>query len=187
MPMADELIFRTRQDFRDWLSLDSSDQGVWLIFGKDPSLVTLTAAEALEEALCFGWIDGLIKKIDESRYKKYFSPRRKGSQWSEKNKKLVDKLIGEQLMTSKGLEAVERAKRDGTWDAVRDGSIPEERYREFEELVSKSEAALENFRKMPRSAQQQFVGLYFEAKREQTRITRLAKLIDLLEQNKRPM
>jgi uncharacterized protein YdeI (YjbR/CyaY-like superfamily) len=185
--MADELIFRTRQDFRDWLSLNSSDQGVWLVFGKDRSLETLTAAEALEEALCFGWIDGLIKKIDASRYKKYFSPRRKGSRWSERNKKLVDKLIGEQLMTSKGLEAVERAKRDGAWDAVRDGPIPEDRYREFEELVSKSEAALKNFQNLPRSAKQQFVGLYFEAKREQTRINRLAKLIDLLEQNKRPM
>ena len=185
--MADELIFRTRHDFREWLSTHSSDQGVWLIFGKDPSLVTLTAAEALEEALCFGWIDGLIKKIDESRYKKYFSPRRKGSQWSEKNKKLVNKLIAEQLMTSQGLEAVERAKRDGTWDVVHDRTIPEERFSEFEELISKSEAALKNFGNLPRSAQQQFVGLYFEAKREQTRINRLAKLIDLLEKNQRPM
>ncbi|MFZ6028692.1 MAG: YdeI/OmpD-associated family protein [Chloroflexota bacterium] len=185
--MTDELIFRTRQDFRDWLSSNSSGQGVWLIFGKDESLVTLTASEALEEALCFGWIDGLLKKIDESTYKKYFSPRRKGSPWSEKNKKLVDKLIGEKLMTHRGLEAIEQAKRDGQWDIVRDRAIPAERYDEFEKLIRSSKLALENFRKMPKSARQQFVGLYFEAKKEETRVRRLAKLIGLLEQNKKPM
>jgi len=185
--MADDLIFRTRQDFREWLSLNSSSQGIWLVFGKDKSLVTLKASEALEEALCFGWIDGLMKKIDESTYKKYFSPRRKGSLWSETNKKLVDKLTGEQLMTSKGLEVIEQAKRDGTWDIVQDRTIPDERYDEFEKLIKKSKTALDNFRKMPKSAKQQFVGLYFEAKKEETRIKRLAKLISLLEQNKKPM
>lgn len=185
--MTDGLIFRTRQDFREWLSSNSSSQGIWLVFGKDESLVTLTASEALEEALCFGWIDGLLKKIDESTYKKYFSPRRKGSSWSERNKKLVDKLIGEQLMTPRGLEVIEQAKRDGTWDIVQDRTIPAERYDEFEKLIGVSKTALENFRKMPKSTKQQFVGLYFEAKKEETRARRLAKLIDLLEQNKKPM
>ena len=185
--MAENMVFRTRQDFRQWLSSNSSSQGIWLVFGKDESLVTLTASEALEEALCFGWIDGLLTKLDESTYKKYFSPRRRGSLWSERNKKLVDKLIGEQLMTSSGLEVVERAKRDGTWDIVQDRAIPAERYDEFEKLIRRSKTALENFRKMPKSTRQQFVGLYFEAKKEETRVRRLAKLIDLLEQNKKPM
>lgn len=185
--MADEYIFRTRQDFREWLSLNSSRQGIWLIFGKDELLVTLTAAEALEEALCFGWIDGLMKKIDESTYKKYFSPRRKGSKWSEKNKKLVDKLMNGQLMTTRGLDVIEQAKRDGTWDIVHDREIPDERYHEFEELIRGSQTALDHYRKMPKSTKQQFVGLYFEAKKEETRVVRLAKLIDLLEKNKKPM
>ena len=185
--MTDELVFRTRQDFREWLSLNSSGRGVWLVFGKDESLVTFTASEALEEALCFGWIDGLLKKIDESAYKKYFSPRRKGSLWSKRNKKLVDKLIGERLMTSRGLEVIERAKGDGSWDIVQDRTIPAERYVEFEKLISRSKTAFQNFRKMPKSTKQQFVGLYFEAKKEETRVRRLAKLIDLLEQNRKPM
>ena len=185
--MADELIFRTRQDFREWLSSTSSAQGVWLVFGKDDSLLTLSPSEALEEALCFGWIDGLIIKIDGSRYKKYFSPRRKGSRWSEKNKKLVARLVREKVMTSSGLLVIERAKKDGTWDVVHDRTIPDEKYAEFETLIRKSKKALENFSKMPQSTKQQFVGLYFEAKKEETRVRKLAKLIDLLEQNKKPM
>jgi uncharacterized protein YdeI (YjbR/CyaY-like superfamily) len=185
--MNDKLIFKTRKDFRNWLSESSSNQGVWLVFGKDESIVTLTAPEALEEALCFGWIDGLIKKIDESSYMKYFSPRRKGSQWSDKNRKLANKLIDENLMTSKGLIAIELAKENGLWEAKQDRDIPEEQYQAFEILIGDNSAALENYRKMPKSLKFQFVGLYFDAKREETRIKRLEKLIDLLERNKKPI
>lgn len=114
--MADALRFRTRKDFRDWLASNSSHPGIWLIFGKDDSVVTLTAAEALEEALCFGWIDGLIDRIDKVTYRKYFSPRQTGSCWSERNKALVARLMDEQLMAPQGLEAINHAKQDGTWD-----------------------------------------------------------------------
>jgi len=185
--MADVLLFRTRKAFREWLALNGSHPGIWLIFAKDDSVVTLTAAEALEEALCFGWIDGLIERIDEVTYRKYFSPRRKGSRWSERNKALVARLVDEHLITPKGLEVVERSRQDGTWDIVQDRSFPVERYAEFELLIGKSPKALENFRKMSKSTQQQFLGLYFDAKREATRARRLAHLIDLLEQNRRPM
>lgn len=185
--MADELIFKTRKDFRKWLSSHRSHQGVWLVFGKKGCVLTLSASEALEEALCFGWIDGVIKKIDEASYKKYFSPRRPGSNWSEKNKRLVEQLISQDLMTARGREVIAQAQKDGTWDVVRDTTIPAERYRDFERLIGKSRLALAHFRQMPKSAQRQFVGLFFEAKREETRIRRLATLIDLLEQNRRPM
>lgn len=185
--MADELIFKTRKEFRKWLSSNSSHRGVWLVFGKKGPVQTLTASEALEEALCFGWIDGVIKRIDEASYKKYFSPRRAGSNWSEKNKRLVEKLIGQNLMTAKGLKAIDEAKKSGAWDVVRDSTIPAERYRDFERLIEKSKLALAHFRQMPKSAQRQFVGLFFEAKKEETRTKRLAKLIDLLEQGRRPM
>jgi uncharacterized protein YdeI (YjbR/CyaY-like superfamily) len=128
-----------------------------------------------------------MKKTDEASYKKYFAPRRKGSRWSEKNKTLVAKLIGEKRMAPPGLAVIERAKKDGTWQAVHDRTIPDERFQAFEKLLHTSPAALANFRAMPKSAQGQFVGLYFDAKKEETRIKRLAQLIDLLEQNKTPM
>lgn len=179
--MADELIFRTRKDFRKWLSTNSANQGVWLIFGKEGAILTLTASEALEEALCFGWIDGVMKRLDEASYKKYFAPRRAGSHWSEKNKRLAEQLISRNLMAARGLEVIDQAKKDGAWDVVHEATIPAERYLEFERMIRKSRLALTNFRQLPKSAQRQFVGLFFEAKKEETRIKRLAKLIDLLE------
>lgn len=185
--MAENMLFKTRRDFRKWLHLNPSHQGIWLVFGKDDTHITLTPSEALEEALCFGWIDGLIQKIDGSTYRKYFSPRRKGSRWSERNKQLVAKLIGEKLMTPRGLEMVEQAKKDGIWDAVQNRTIPDEKFIEFERHIKKSRHALENFKKMPGATRRMFVGFYFEAKKEETRKKRLAHLIGLLEQNKRPM
>lgn len=185
--MADGLLFGSRQEFREWLASNTSSEGVWLVFVKDGSSPAVTPSEALEEALCFGWIDGLIRRIDGSTYRKYFSPRRKGSRWSERNRRLAGRLVGEGLMTPAGFEAIERAKRDGAWEEVHDRTIPDERFDEFEELVGRSATALENFRAMPPSTRRQFVGLYFEAKLEGTRARRLARLIDLLERNRKPM
>ena len=88
--MNDVLKFSERAAFRAWLEKYSTiGGGVWLLLGKKGGPLTLTAAEALEEALCFGWIDGQIQSIDNMTYKKYFSIRRENSRWSEKNKALA--------------------------------------------------------------------------------------------------
>jgi uncharacterized protein YdeI (YjbR/CyaY-like superfamily) len=156
-------------------------------FGKNEKLKTLKPDEALEEALCFGWIDGQFDSIDETKYLKYFAPRRKGSRWSERNKKIVEKLINDGLMAEEGLQAVERAKKDGTWDAAQAPSITEDQINIFSEAVRYNSKAFENFQKMSMSVKKQFTGLYFDAKKEDTRLKRLEKLVGLLEQNKRPM
>lgn len=86
--MGEMLSFSDRAQFREWLSANYiSGLGVWLLFGKAGGPQTLTAAEALEEALCFGWIDGQMQRIDDKSYKKYFSPRRANSNWSEKTRR----------------------------------------------------------------------------------------------------
>ena len=91
--VSDILEFAHRDDFREWLTDHClSKEGVWLLFGKAGGPKTIKAAEALEEALCFGWIDGQMEKIDDKTYKKYFSLRRDNSKWSEKNKALVKSL-----------------------------------------------------------------------------------------------
>ncbi len=83
--MSEPILFKAREEFRDWLKNNCmTSGGVWLLFGKTKELVTVKAGEALEEALCFGWIDGLMKRVDEKSYVKYFSARRSGSKWSEK-------------------------------------------------------------------------------------------------------
>ena len=116
--MGDSMEFASREAFRSWLSEHGqSSAGVWLLFGKAGGPKTLKAGEALEEALCFGWIDGQMQRIDEKSYRKYFSQRRDRSKWSEKNKALVQVLEEQGLMTDLGRAKVEEAKRNGQWYA----------------------------------------------------------------------
>lgn len=186
--MDEELIFENSLLFREWFEKQGKNhEGVWLIFGKTNALKTLSANEALEEALCFGWIDGLILAIDKDKYKKYFARRIKGSKWSEKNKQLVGKLIGENRMTEAGMQAVEEAKKNGKWDKVQDRSISNIQKKEFESKIESHSLASQNYCAMPQSTQKQFIGFYFEAKKEETRQKRLEKILTLLEQNKRLM
>ncbi len=104
--------FADREAFRKWLSENcQSDAGIWLLFGKAGGPKTIKAGEALEEALCFGWIDGQMQSIDDKTYKKYFSMRREKSKWSEKNKALAQKLEEQGLMTEFGRKKIEEAKK----------------------------------------------------------------------------
>lgn len=118
------LIFETRALFREWLQSEgATSDGVWLIFAKTDVIKTLPAYEALEEALCFGWIDGQMQSIGDDRYKKYFSRRRAKSNWSEKNKELAQILIEKELMTQQGLDAISCAKQNGQWDNSKRNSV----------------------------------------------------------------
>ena len=186
--MSKEIVFEKRSDFRKWLEqTDMNSEGVWLIFSKTKSITSITASEALEEALCFGWIDGLIKSIDDEKYKKYFAPRRKGSKWSAKNKEIIARLIKDNRVEKNGLLVIERSKKDGSWDSNDDNIITEEKYQMFESKIANNKEAAANYRKMPKSIRRQFAGLYFEPKKEDTRNKRLLELIDLLERNVKPM
>lgn len=182
------MVFETREDFRKWLENNSrTSGGIWLILGKTDILKTVSATEALEEALCFGWIDSTIVSINEHKYRKYFSPRRKNSIWSEKNKGLVQKLIKEQKMTEHGLQTIEQAKDSGEWHKIRTNHIAESQKMEFESLIRHNEVAYQNFLSSAPSYKKQYVGYYYEAKSEEARKRRLDKIIDRLEQNKRLM
>ena len=186
--MEDRIQFENREAFQMWLDANKArTTGIWLIFGKAGKLKTPTAEEALDEALCFGWIDGLMRRIDDHSYMKYFAPRRKGSAWSDKNRKAVARLISDGRMTEAGMAVITRAKADGTWDTVQDRGIAPEDMAAFEVAISGNGVAATNFSKLPKSARMQFIGLYMDEKKEETRIRRLEKLIGLLEQNKRPM
>jgi len=186
--MRKEILFEKRSDFRKWLEqMDLNSEGVWLIFSKTKSIKSITANEALEEALCFGWIDGLIKSIDDEKYKKYFVPRRKGSKWSTKNKEIIAKLIENNQIKKNGLLVIERSKKDGSWDSNDDNKITEEKFQIFELKIANNKEATVNYLKMPKSIRKQFVGLYFEPKNENTKSKRLLELIKLLEKNIKPM
>ncbi len=187
--MDDLLQFAGRKEFRAWLTETSrSSGGVWLLFGKAGGPKTLKAGEALEEALCFGWIDGQMQSMGETAYKKYFSLRRAKSKWSEKNKALVQKLEEKGLMTDLGREKIAEAKENGQWDAPDPMvTVSEDQVAQLLALLEGREPACANFQAMPPSVKKTYARAYFDAKTEAGREKRLAWLVDRLNKNLRPM
>ena len=183
-----ELLFASRGDFRAWLSEHAeTGDGVWLVFGKTQAVVTLTAHEALEEALCFGWIDGQMQSIDHTKYLKYFARRRAKSLWSEKNKNLVEVLRKKGIMTGFGEQAVETAKRNGTWDTPKHEPVTNEQVDAFAEKLTGISPASENFSKMPPSVRISYTGRYLSFKSEEARQRDFEKIVDRLNNNLKPM
>lgn len=184
----EHFLFETRNDFRNWLAENcTTSSGIWLVFSKNTNIKTLKASEALEEALCFGWIDGQMQSIDETKYLKYFSARRKGSKWSEKNKNLVKELESKGLMTDYGRIKVEEAKKNGMWDALKPEPISEEQVKILEELLKGKEPAYTNFKSMSPSVKKTYTRLYFDAKSDDVKKRRLEKIISRLNLNLKPM
>lgn len=182
-----ELLFATRDDFRKWLCDNATtSDGVWLIFGKTKTVVTLTANDALEEALCFGWIDGQMKSIDDTKYRKYFACRRPKSPWSDKNKNIIKTLRERNLMTDLGEKAVDTAKQNGIWDASPSGAISDEQIATFEDKLSGFLPAYKNFIEMSHSAKVAYVRRYLSFKNEDTRQRDFEKIVDMLNQNLKP-
>ena len=183
-----ELCFKTRDDFRTWLSGNAETSGgVWLVFGKTKALATLTANDALEEALCFGWIDGQMKSIDDSKYLKYFARRRAKSVWSDKNKKTVETLRKKKMMTELGEKAVEAAIKDGTWEATKRSPITDEQVEAFAEKLDGISPACENFKQMPPSVRRTYTMRYLSFKSEEVRQRDFAKIVERLNKNLKPM
>lgn len=132
MPSADDrkiLDFIDRKSLRKWLKKNHTQkESVWLILHKKNSTKgTLTYNDAVEEGLCFGWIDTKPNKIDDETYKLLFAPRKSKSMWSKINKEKIEQLKRAGLMQTAGLEKIEQAKKDGSWnllDAVDKLEIP---------------------------------------------------------------
>lgn len=185
-----ELYFKTREDWRYWLEENHKNtDGIWFVFYKKQSgKPSVLYNEAVEEALCFGWIDSKIKSVDEEHYIQWFTPRRPGSSWSKLNISRVGKLMAEGKMKPAGLAAYENAVK-----------MPESYYEskkdEIQQIPDDLEAALkcntianENFKKFPPSSRKLYLMWLGDAKRPETRIARIAKIIDRSEKNiKSPM
>ena len=186
--MNEVLTFAGREEFREWLSRNClSEEGVWLLFGKAGGPKTIKAGEALEEALCFGWIDGQMKSIDEKSYRKYFSMRREKSKWSEKNKAMVRSLEERGLMTDLGRRKVEEAKKNGQWDAPKAAAVTEEDIAGLSALLKGHEPAFTNFKAMSLSVKKTYTRAYLDAKTDAGREKRLAWMVDRLNRNLKPM
>ena len=186
--MSDVLKFSDRAEFRSWLLENGqSSAGVWLLFGKAGGPKTIQAGEALEEALCFGWIDGQMQRVDEGSYLKYFSPRREKSRWSEKNKALVQSLEERGLMTDHGRRKIEEARKNGQWHAPGPAAVTEEQIAQLSALLEGYEPAFSNFQAMSLSVKKTYARAYFDAKTDAGRAKRIAWMVDRLNQNLKPM
>lgn len=186
--MSDVMEFAGREEFRKWLGENClSHAGVWLLFGKAGGPKTIKAGEALEEALCFGWIDGQMQSIDSKTYKKYFSPRREKSNWSAKNRALAQSLEKRGLMTDFGRKKIEEAQKNGQWYAPDPMAVTEEQIACLSNLLKGYEPAYGNFLAMPLSVKKTYARAYFDAKTDAGREKRIAWMVGRLNQNLRPM
>lgn len=174
--------FRTSEAFETWLVKNHNNStGLWLkFFKKDSGIKTISYAEALDVALCYGWIDGQKKAYDEQAYLQKFCPRREKSIWSKINIGHVERLINEGRMRAGGLKAVEKAKADGSWDKAYDSpskmTIPED----FLKELSKNKKAEEFFQTLNKTNLFSIGFRLQTAKKQETREKRLKEIIEKL-------
>ena len=174
--------FKTAKAFETWLLKNhQKSTGLWLkIFKKDSGKRTITYSEALDVALCFGWIDGQKQALDHQAWLQKFCPRRSKSIWSKINTRNVERLINEGRMRPAGLEAVERAKADGSWEKAYDSpgksTIPEDFLKELSKN-KKAEAAFMGLNKTNLFS----IGFRLQtAKKQETREKRMKEIIEML-------
>ena len=180
--------FASHDAWEAWLEVQhKKSDGLWLKIAKKGSgIETVTYGQAVEIALCYGWIDGQVSRFDEDYYLQRFTPRRSRSKWSKINRQKVTELIERGEMKAAGLREVERAKADGRWDAAYDAlstaTVPEDLSRELE----KNEKARKFFSEL--NSRNRYVILYQiqDAKRPETRARRIAKFVAMLAEQKKP-
>jgi uncharacterized protein YdeI (YjbR/CyaY-like superfamily) len=136
--------------------------------------------DAVEEALCFGWIDSIVKTIDDDTYMQKFTPRKARSNWSESNKKRVEKLIGLGEMTKVGLEKIYIAKVNGTWNKVNTATKSFEMPIELENALGTNKKAKDFFESLSPSCQRQYIGWIASAKKKVTKQKRVKEATTML-------
>jgi uncharacterized protein YdeI (YjbR/CyaY-like superfamily) len=180
--------FASREQWEAWLEEQhATSEGLWLKFAKKGSgIETVTYDQAVEVALCYGWIDGQARRLDQDYYLQRFTPRRARSRWSKVNRKKATELIERGQMNPAGLSEVERARADGRWDAAYDApstaTVPDDLLKELE----KNEAARDFFSELDRRNRYAILYQIQDARRPETRARRIAKYVALLAERRKP-
>lgn len=169
---------KDRKAWRQWLEKHhSTTAGVWLIYYKKNSGKTrVSYDDAVEEALCFGWIDSIMKPIDEEKFMQKFTPRKAKSVWSALNKNRIEKLIKQKLMTPEGMEIINRAKQNGSWeklDHVENFEIPAD----LKKFFTRNKIILKWFEGLAKFSRKQWLYRLHNAKLPETRAKRIAEMI----------
>ena len=183
----DRLQPASRAAWRSWLAEHHGDRdGVWLVLWRQRSGRTgLTYEEAVQEALCYGWIDSTAATLDDRRTMLWFSPRKPGSGWARSNKLRIERLLAEGRMAEPGLARIEEARRDGSWtllDAVEDLVVPDD----LAAALDQHPGARERWDRLPRSVRRSALEQIVQAKRPETRARRVAETARLTARGQRP-
>lgn len=184
----EKVFAQNRNAWRSWLEQNQDKTSeIYLVFYKlSTKKPTVTYEEAVEEALCFGWIDGIRKGIDEETYMNRFTPRKPKSMWSVVNKDRVEKLIAEGKMTDAGMKMVEIAKQNGQWEAAYQLSSKQEIPQDLDDALEANEAALIFFKSLSNSNQFTYIRQIEKVKSPALRAERLARIIKLCERELKP-
>lgn len=172
--------------FRNWLiDNHATASNLWLIiYKKDSGTPSITYDQAVDEALCFGWVDSSINKRDDDSFFQYFAKRNPKSNWSRVNKLKVEKLISEGLMTASGMKMIDLAKQTGTWTALDDVenlvNPPD-----LQESLDQNPLAKEYFELFPRSVKRGILEWLMNAKQTETRLKRITEIVSKAERNER--
>jgi len=182
-----QLYVPNRDKWREWLCRHyATESGIWLVFyKKGTSKPTIDYEAAVEEALCFGWIDSIVKKIDDEKYARKFTVRKDNSYWSELNKKRTGKMIKAGRMTDAGLAKIEAAKKTGLWSQTGRPNISLDMPLEFARSLDNNKKAKKNFEKLAPSYRKHYIGWIQAAKRDETKEKRIRESIQLLAKGKR--
>jgi uncharacterized protein YdeI (YjbR/CyaY-like superfamily) len=182
VPAPEIRAFRTTRAWEQWLDRNAGRaEGIWMKIAKrDSGITSVTHAEALEVALCFGWIDGQRRALDETHFLQRFTPRRARSMWSKINREKVTALIESGRMRPPGMREVERAQADGRWDAAyagqRTATVPEE----LQRALDQNRKAREFFATLDSRNRYAFIWRVQEAKKPETRARRAEQFVKML-------
>ena len=180
------VFFASPAQMEAWLAEhgESSD-GIWLKFAKKGSgIPSVVYADAVEVALCHGWIDGQARRLDEQHYLQRFTPRRPRSKWSRINREKAERLIAESRMRPAGLREIERAREDGRWDDAYDSPTTATVPDDFQQALDADPGAREFFESLGSTKRYSFLYRIADAKRPETRARRIAEYVELLRDRK---
>lgn len=186
--MDNVLEFRSLHEWHDWLVRNHNLKAqAWVLIRKKNSKQTgLRYEESLEEALCFGWIDGKMQSIDKDTFILRYSPRKSGSIWSRRNREKAERLIAQGKMTESGLAKIDEAKENGFWDSAYTNLIGGATPTDLESALKENPTAWSNFNAFANSYRNIYIGWINTARTEQTRNKRINEVVKRSILNKKP-
>jgi len=188
METSEALFFENGQQWRTWLQQNHAEKNaIWLThYKKNSGKTGISYDEALEEALCYGWIDGKLKKLDDEKYIIRYSPRKAKSVWSKLNKDKVEQLIESGKMTEAGLAKIEEAKSNGYWNSAYTNKKTDELPLDLKNALIQDKDAWHHFQRFANSYRNTYIGWVNMAKSEETKKRRISEVVKRSSLNKKP-